>query len=136
MKRSIVCSALCLLSVTAQADLQCREAWLREPPPKASVLAGYAQLHNTAAKPLIITGVDVAGFERAEIHRTELKAGVARMVSVEHLTIEPNASAILEPGAMHMMLFRPRHTLHAGDKVSWYFTTNQGPQRCTAMVEK
>ncbi|MEK6748652.1 MAG: copper chaperone PCu(A)C [Pseudomonadota bacterium] len=137
MKFSIPLGLFLFLQATAiHAALECREAWLREPPPNASVLAGYAKLINTGTSPLIINAINVAHFERAEIHRTEISGGMTRMVSVEHLTIAPDTPAVLEPGGMHLMLFHPRRTLRAGEKSTWYFTTNQGPQRCTAMIEK
>jgi len=43
------------------------------------VLAGYLTLHNPGDRAVTVVGAESPDFERVEIHRTELRDGVARM---------------------------------------------------------
>lgn len=104
--------------VTADATLAVNAAWIREAPPATSVMAGYMTLVNAGDTPLIVTSISSPDFKDAEIHRTVVEEGVARMLPVSQLEIPANSPVRLEPGGLHLMLFEPQRPLPAGETVT------------------
>lgn len=82
-------------------------AWIRSAPPDAPVRAGYALLMNHSGTEVIIDGVRSDAFGAIEIHEMHDLDGVMRMRPVKELRLPPHGSMALEPGGMHLMLFRP-----------------------------
>ena len=122
MRRLIhaVLGALCLLAgqaLAADPVLGVSEAWVREAPPGADVLAGYLRLENPAGDTVVVGTLQSRDFDHIEIHRTVVEEGVARMFPVERLEIPPGETVALEPGGMHLMLFRPVRSLRQDDRV-------------------
>lgn len=103
-----------------------RDAWVREAPPNAPVLAGYAQIENMSAQADAIIAVSSAAFEKAEIHRSEVQDGMARMAPLKTLDLPPHQLVKLEPGGAHLMLFKPTAPLRAGQHVQLQFTLGSG----------
>ena len=91
------------------------DAWIREAPPGA-MSAAYAKLANRGTKPLRLDGARSEAFGGAGLHRTIMVDGMARMREGT-LEIAPGATAALEPGGWHLMLFDPASILKAGDVV-------------------
>ena len=110
----------------ADTTVVIRDAWIREAPPNAQVLAGYAQIENTTDKADAIVTVSSTAFEKAEIHRSEVKDGVARMAQAKRLDLPPGQIVKLEPGGTHVMLFNPKSPLRAGQHVTLSFTLSSG----------
>lgn len=110
----------------AESTVAIRDAWVREAPPNAQVLAGYAQIENTGDQAEAIIAVGSAAFEKAEIHHSEVKDGVARMTQVKRLDLPPGQSVKLEPGGTHVMLFNPKSLLRTGQHVTLNFTLDSG----------
>jgi len=92
--------------------------WVREAPPTSRVLAAYMQIINLTDTDLTITGISSPDFDSAELHRTAVENGVARMLPVSELTIPAAGSVLLEPGGLHLMLFDPVRPLVQGDSVT------------------
>ena len=103
---------------SAVPDLVIREPWIREAPPTARVLAGYLTLVNTGDSTITVTTISSPDFEGAEIHRTVIEDGVARMLPVNQLEIPASGQLTLEPGGLHLMLFDPRRALAEGDSAT------------------
>ena len=112
----VLLSALLAFPVHAQ-PLEVHDAWVRQGPPTAKVLAAYMTLKNPAAQAVVISGASSPQFERVEIHRTEIVDGVARMIPQEQLKIPPAGTVTLEPGGLHMMLIDAKQPLGADAKV-------------------
>jgi periplasmic copper chaperone A len=113
-----LCVLLLLLGpalVTADTTLTVEEPWIREAPPTASVMAGYMTLLNAGDTPVTVTAISSPDFKAAEIHRTVVEDGVARMLPVSQLVIPANSPVKLEPGGLHLMLFEPQRPLPAGE---------------------
>ena len=100
---------------SACGELAVDGAWIREAPPGAMSVA-YARLSNRGKAALVLDGARSADFGGAGLHQTTVEDGVARMREGT-LTIAPGASARLEPGGWHLMLFDPARPLKAGDTV-------------------
>ncbi len=114
------------LAAAQAAELDVSDAWVREAPPGVSVLAAYMQLHNGGDRPRQVVKVASPAFERVEMHRSEMKDGMARMLPVDALIVAPGKTLALAPGGYHLMLFHPKHPLRAGDTVPLDLTLASG----------
>jgi copper(I)-binding protein len=83
-------------------------------------------LRNTADTPCQITHIESPDFRDAQIHRTVLDDGVAKMLAVEQLPVPPHGSVTLEPGGMHLMLFDPLRPLREGDTATLVIHDSHG----------
>ena len=124
----ILLAALVFHTALAAADntLTLHDAWVREAPPGAQVLAGYAQIENATDQANAIIAVSSTAFEKAEIHRSEVKGGIARMAQIKRLDLPAQKIVKLEPGGTHLMLINPKLPLRAGQHVMLMFTLSSG----------
>lgn len=114
-----------------------KEAWVREAPPNAKVMAAYMKIENHTATEKVLTGVTSSAFGKIEIHKTMQKDGMASMQQQKQLTIPAQGEVTLQPGGMHMMLFDPAKALKAGDEVNFTLKfANGSTSMTTATVRK
>jgi copper(I)-binding protein len=111
----LIAAVLASTGAGACPNLAVEQAWIREAPPGAMSVA-YARLTNRGKSGLVLDGARSADFGGAGLHRTIVDDGVARMREGT-LAIAPGATALLEPGGWHLMLFDPARPLQAGDTV-------------------
>jgi len=118
-KRFAVGVMLLITSLLAVAGntIVVRDAWVREAPPGAPVLAAYFTLENPGSKADKLVAVSGADFDQIEIHATEIRNGVAHMIALAALPIPPHTVVTLAPGGNHLMLHQPRRALAAGMSV-------------------
>ncbi|MEM1229432.1 MAG: copper chaperone PCu(A)C [Pseudomonadota bacterium] len=81
------------------------EARFKYPLPGKTVSAGYFNLRNPTAAPLVLTGVQADIGSSVEIHRTIRSGDQVRMERLTTLTVEPGSTLRFEPGSYHLMLF-------------------------------
>ena len=110
----------------AAQTMEVAGGWVREAPATSRVLAAYMQIVNLTDTNLTITGISSPDFDSAELHRTVVESGVARMLPVPELTIPAAGSVPLEPGGLHLMLFDPAHPLVQGDSVTLVLHRSDG----------
>ena len=108
------------------AKLELRDGWVRSGPPAAKVLAAYGTLRNSGDKPLVVTGVRSADFDRASLHEMHMAGDVMKMRELERVEVAAHRSVELAPGASHLMLFEPKRALKAGDRVPLELTLADG----------
>ena len=124
-KLGVVAFAFLLAAVAAPAfaagKLEIRDAWIRSAPPNATMLAGYATLHNTGDAPITINTVKAQGFDDTSLHETVLVGDVSQMRSIGKLTIAPDDSVNFAPGGKHIMLMQPAKAPQPGDHVTITF---------------
>lgn len=113
-------------SVAGDEQLHVMDAWIREAPPGVSALAGYVTIHNMSGKPVGILKVESPAFASIEIHRTEIKDGMARMVEQKRMEIPAGGERKLAPSGDHFMLLNPRVPLKSGDTVEWVLHLGDG----------
>ncbi|MGQ0587607.1 MAG: copper chaperone PCu(A)C [Gammaproteobacteria bacterium] len=121
--RFVALTAGVLASTGAAAcpGLAVENGWIREAPPGA-MSAAYARLTNRGKQPLVVDGARSADFGGAGLHRTVIdERGVAGMREGS-LALAPGASATLEAGDWHLMLYEPNRLLKAGDTVTLALT--------------
>lgn len=63
---------------------------------------GYLTITNTGESADRLVGVR-ADFPKVELHTTEEKDGVARMMHVEGIDVPPGETVLLQPGGFHVM---------------------------------
>jgi copper(I)-binding protein len=120
MQMMLTAAALAALACAASPagaceGLQVSEAWIREAPPGAPAMAGYARLHNGGSQSLTLDGGSSPAFARVELHRSTTEGGMARMLPRQTLSLKPGEDAVLAPQGYHLMLWTPRAPLAAGD---------------------
>lgn len=110
-----LCSVLAALAAfpALAESLNISNAWVRQGPPTAQVLAAYMTLENPGPQAIAITGASSPQFETVEIHRTEIVDGMARMIPQERLTVPAGGRVALEPGGLHLMLINAKQPLAA-----------------------
>lgn len=119
MKRILLALTLaaCSWLPVAQAEVQVEDAWVREAPPGARMLAAYLTLNNSGAEDLVLVEVQSPAFSHIMLHKSEVVDGVARMVHLDEIVIPAQGSVQLQPGGMHLMMPAPEARLSAGDRV-------------------
>ncbi|SFF31101.1 hypothetical protein SAMN04488120_10286 [Fontimonas thermophila] len=118
--RRAIAAVLAIASASASAQpsahvLSATDAWIREAPPGATVMAGYVVLHNAGAQPIQCHAARGDDFGAIEIHRTVIEDGRSRMLRDQTVEVPPHGRAELAPGGYHLMLFRPQRPFTAGD---------------------
>jgi len=101
----------------AEGEVVVRDAWIREAPPNARVLAGYLTLENPSSEPLRLEGAEAGQFGSVEMHRTIHEDGMAKMVPQPYIDIPPEGQVELAPGGYHLMLMMPAARFVEGDVV-------------------
>ena len=114
-----------VLTPAGAAELQVEDAWIKNLPPTVPVRAGYAKIVNTAGDRAIITGFRCAACSAVELHETRMKDGMMSMVRVDVLEIDAGGEALLEPGAMHLMIF-PLEATSPGERMTIDFRFADG----------
>ena len=119
--------ALTLIAAGSEkADVSVRDAWVREAPPGAAMMAGYMVLQNRTSRSQILVAASSPGFETVMIHRTIAKQGMTGMEHAPQIELLPNTSLLFAPGGYHLMLSNPKRTLRAGDRVDIYLEFRGG----------
>src|SRR5512146_276138 len=125
LRAGLVFAAVLLASqAMAAGRLEVERAWIRSAPPGATMLAGYAVLHNSGDAPVIVHGASSPDFGAVSIHETIQVDAVERMQSVEQVEVAPGATVTFAPGGKHFMLMRPTHSLASGAAVTIHLDTN------------
>lgn len=118
-------------------DLKGYDGWIREAPPVARVRAGYLVLENAGAADLVVTGVRSAAFGAIEIHTmAEGEGGTMRMRRLSELVVPAGGRVELRPGGLHLMLFRARQPLAAGDTVTVELDGADGPLASVVLEQR
>lgn len=91
---------------SASSQLQILDARVREPVPGRMMSAAFLTISNTAnhARKLVSVSADWAGL--IEIHTHLHENGVMKMRQLQSLDIPGGESVVLQPGGLHLMLFK------------------------------
>lgn len=128
MKKAILVIILILLSAPSfsAGKLSLKDAWVREAPPMAKNLAGYANIRNVGSGSLTIKSISSPMFEKVEMHVTTFNEGMMRMEEVTTLKLFSGETVYFEPGGKHFMLIKPKQRIVAGLKVPLKFELASG----------
>ncbi|HEY0662429.1 MAG TPA: copper chaperone PCu(A)C [Lysobacter sp.] len=133
MTRSHVLLALLLTGLVAflpacarDCAPQVREGWVRLPPGRMPMMAGFGRIENRCPSPVTIVGVSSPAFADTSLHETRIIDGISKMRALPELRIAPDAAAMLKPGGMHLMLMQPHAPLKPGSRVVVEFALKDG----------
>jgi copper(I)-binding protein len=122
----VLCLLLALPACARECAPQVRDGWIRLTPVKMPMMAGFGRIENRCPRPVTIVGASSPAFADVSLHETRVVGGVSRMRALPELRIAPDASAVLKPGGMHMMLMEPRAPLKEGSRVVVEFALKGG----------
>ena len=111
------CSSLVYLfsiPVFAMENVEVTSAWINQPPPGVTTVAGYMNIQNTRETPIILTGASSPVFTRIEFHLSRENNGVVSMQKVESIEIAPGETFSFSPGQYHLMLFLAEESMETG----------------------
>jgi len=118
--------ALAMPAGASECVPQVREGWVRLPPGRMPMMAGFGRIENRCPAPAIIVGVSSPAFADSSLHETRIVDGISRMRALPELRIAADATATLKPGGMHLMLMQPHAPLTPGSKVVVEFALKDG----------
>ncbi len=139
--KQITLFAVSLLSFNlwaAQVDIT--NATVREPLPGKSLSAGYFSLHNKGTAQIALVSVSSSNFGAVELHTHQMVDGMMQMTQVDQMVVEPGQQVHLQPGGLHLMLFRPVQKISLGQQVQlrlhWSDGTSQEVQASVTRIPK
>jgi len=127
---------LLILPGRAVAELDIRDAWIKNLPPAVPVRAGYMTIRNAQANAVSIIAIRSDAFASVEIHRTIAEDGMMRMEPVPTLVIEPDSSVQLAPGGLHLMMMNPTQATRPGDVLQIVIELDDGSTQNLNMTVK
>lgn len=111
----------CLAGCGRTGDIEIRDAWVLQAPPRARMMAGYLHIANHGAEAATIVAVASPAFGAVEVHRSVLVDERAFMEPAMPLIVGPGDTLELAPGGLHLMLVDPVTALSEGDVVGFTF---------------
>jgi copper(I)-binding protein len=114
------------LSAIADSAVRVDNAWVREAPPGAHMMAGYMTIKNQGVSEIALTGVDSPAFDHVMLHKSQVVDGVARMIHQDKIVIPAQGTVELQPGSFHLMMPVPEPRLVEGDRVDIVLTFSSG----------
>jgi copper(I)-binding protein len=125
-----------MFPLTAFAELDIREAWIKNLPPSTPVRAGYMNIHNPDQIAVSIVEIRSKAFANVEIHQTIEQDGMMRMDPVPNLKIEAGSSVQLAPGGLHLMMMNPEQPTRPGDIIEILLVLDDGSKQSLKMLVK
>jgi copper(I)-binding protein len=98
---------------SADAKIEVQHPWARASTGQTG--AAYFIVVNRGTAPDRLMAIKTPTANKAELHEDKMKNGVMEMRPVGPLVIDAGQSAMLKPGADHVMLIGLKHPLKEGD---------------------
>ena len=140
MRQWLLALGLCGLAMTApavHAQITGHDGWIREAPPSAPVRAGYVELRHAGGDAVTLVAARSPAFGAIEIHTMAAgDDGVMRMRRQRELVIHGGASVSLQPGGLHLMLFRPQRAIAVGDSVDVTLVAEDGREHVVVLEQR
>lgn len=129
--------SLLVVRTACAGDLLIEQAWVREAPPGAAMMAAYLSITNRGDRDVELTSVESSAFGHVMLHKSETVDGIARMLHQDSIRVPAHGSVKLEPGGYHLMMPAPETRLSVGDQVVFVLHFDDGSStRVTAVVRK
>jgi periplasmic copper chaperone A len=117
LSRLLPIALLGIASAVAAADtVQVTDAWARATVPGQKVAGAYMRIVSAVDVRLVGVASPVAG--SAEVHWMKMEDGTMRMRAIDALDLPAGQVVELAPGGYHIMLFRLKQPLDAGERVA------------------
>ncbi len=114
--------------VVDATELEFSNATVRQPLPGKSLSAGYFSVSNPGVNNIQLVAASSDWFERVELHQHSMHNGMMRMEKVESFQVQAGEQLHLQPGGLHLMLFKPKYELTLGAKVPIQIRAADGQQ--------
>ena len=112
-RAALAAVSLALLAAAPAPDAVLRAGRLRVLLPQLPA-AGYFELDNHGASPLILTGAASPGCGSLMLHRSESSGGTERMEMVAQVSVPPGGTLRFAPGGYHLMCMGVAASLRPG----------------------
>lgn len=120
---------------TQASDLVVVEPWARASIGVSRPAAAYLSIRNEGIAADVLTDIKTPAANLAEIHKSEVKDGLARMSPSGPVEVLAGSTVHLEPGGLHIMLMKLKRPLKKGDTISMtLFFENSGAVEVTVPV--
>jgi copper(I)-binding protein len=119
---------LSLVSLSAIAEVEVRDAWSRATTPGMPMGAIYAEFRNTGGRDMGVDSIKTSVAKLAEIHESVEIDGMMRMREIVPFTIPAGETVKLQPGGKHIMLMGLKNALREGQKARIEITLTDGKQ--------
>lgn len=130
-------AAIYLFSATPTMAVDIENATVRLPLPGKTLSAGYFSIRNTDTEDKVLVAVSSPQFGLVELHQHVMKNGMMQMLSVDAITVAAGQTVHLQPGGLHLMLFRPVKPLVLDEPVNLTLQWADGSQQqVTATVTR
>lgn len=100
------------------AELQITDTAVRQPLPGRTVSVGYLSIKNTETQPIRLLKATSANFANIELHQHKMVDGMMQMQRLTEIEIAAGETVKLQPGGLHLMMFRPVAILQLDDEVA------------------
>lgn len=128
--RQIVWLAASLISFNLWANqVEIFNATVREPLPGKTLSAGYFSIKNSGTTAVTLVSVSSSLFGKIELHTHHLVNGLMTMAQIDSIVVEPGQQIHLQPGGLHLMLFRPAEKIHLGQKIPLQLQWSDGAKQ-------
>lgn len=117
--------AVALFATSAAAAPQVQAAWSR-PAAAGTTGAGFMVLSNPDARPDALVSVQSPLAREVQIHRSDVKNGVASMQRLPRVALPAGGRVTFAPGGYHLMLMGLTKALKPGDTVPATLTFASG----------
>lgn len=130
-------AAIYLFSAPPTMAVDIENATVRLPLPGKTLSAGYFSIRNTDTEDKVLVAVSSPQFGLVELHQHVMKNGMMQMLSVDAITVAAGQTVHLQPGGLHLMLFRPVKPLVLDEPVNLTLQWADGSQQqVTATVTR
>ena len=117
-------------------SIKLEHAYVRAMPAGQQTTAAYMLIDNKCDKELEITGVSSPAAGKVELHDVTMEDGVAKMHSIETLTLPAKEVTKLVPGSKHLMLIDVKQTLKPGSSIAMTLNFKDGSSKTIAVPVK
>lgn len=119
---ALMLAALPVVLLAETAAITVERPWARASAGAADNGVAYLTLTNGGSASDKLVGAASPRAERVEIHTHGVTGGVMRMRRVAAVALTPGATAVFEPGALHLMLFGLTRPLQQGERFALTLT--------------
>jgi copper(I)-binding protein len=119
--------AMGALAAQAQApELIVKNAWARMPLAPQNNSAVYMMLENPSTTTRSVVSVATADADKAELHEMRTEGSMMTMTPAKEVRVPAKGSVEFKPGGFHIMLFRVKKPVKAGDHLNLVLKLSDG----------
>lgn len=118
MLKPLILVLAAVVGTAHSAQLSITDTAVRQPLPGRTVSVGYLSIKNTEAQSVRLLKATSAHFGNIELHNHKMVDGMMQMQRISEIEIPSGSTVNLQPGGLHLMMFRPVTPLQLGEEVA------------------